>query len=77
MPRLFKLVRDTDHTGVSGTGHVADGVQFDDGIVVLRWFGPNASTVVWDNLTKAMNIHGHNGATRPEWADNPTKEPTT
>jgi len=68
-PRLFKLIRHQDVTGVSGEGHVADGVEFVDGTVVLRWFGDYASTVVWDDLATAMHVHGHDGRTRVEWAD--------
>lgn len=45
--RLFQLHRDEDPTGVSGPGIVADGVEFDDGTVVIRWRSEHASTVVW------------------------------
>lgn len=34
--RRFTLVRHDDVTGVSGTGVVADGVRFPDGVVALR-----------------------------------------
>lgn len=68
-PRRFYLYRQTDHTGVSGTGVVAYGVQFHDGPVVVRWNGTHASTVVWANLDDALAIHGHNGATVAIWID--------
>lgn len=32
----FELVRDVDVTGISGTGVVAEGVEFSDGTVALR-----------------------------------------
>jgi hypothetical protein len=64
MSRRFELHRDIDHTGISGTGVVAEGVQFSDGFTVLRWRGIHASTVVWESLTDAAEVHGHNGATR-------------
>lgn len=36
--RLFKLHRDADETGVSGTGVVAEGVEFHDGLAEeIRW----------------------------------------
>lgn len=35
-PRTFRLVRDEDVSGVSGTGAVADGVRWPDGTVTLR-----------------------------------------
>lgn len=66
--RLFILVRDEDVTGVSGTGTVAEGVEFSDGRVALRWIvGEHRSTVIWDNVESVVAIHGHNGATRLEW----------
>lgn len=63
----FVLRRDEDHTGVSGTGVVAEGVRFTDGTVVLRWRGAHASTVVWSALDDAVAVHGHDGATRVVW----------
>lgn len=66
-PSPFVLCRDTDVTGVSGTGVVAEGVQFGDGTVVIRWRGENASTVIWESLAHAMAIHGHDGKTRAIW----------
>ena len=38
--RTFRLIRDEDPTGISGTGSVAEGVEFDDGTVAMRWEGP-------------------------------------
>lgn len=63
-PRLFRLMRDVDQTGVSGPGHVADGVVWADGTVTLRWFGAHASTVCWAGIDDAVAVHGHGGATR-------------
>ncbi|MGW2495862.1 hypothetical protein ACWCV2_15360 [Streptomyces pseudogriseolus] len=70
-PRLFHLERDTDVTGVSGTGRVADGVQWPDGTVALRWIGDRPSTVLWGSVDDVAAIHGHGGATRIVWADEP------
>lgn len=66
--RLFHLQRDVDETGVSGAGHVADGVRWADGTVTLRWLGPYASTVIWQSLDHAMAVHGHDGKSRIVWA---------
>lgn len=63
-PRLFRLDRDTDITGVSGTGTVADGVVWPDGTVSIRWCGPRPSVVFWNSLENAKHVHGHAGATR-------------
>lgn len=67
--RLFTLHRAEDPTGVSGTGVVADGVEFDDDVVVLHWRGKHRSTTVWANLQDALAVHGHGGATRVVWRD--------
>jgi hypothetical protein len=68
-PRTFALVRDHDVTGVSGTGSVADGVQWPDGTVSVRWVGPHPSTVFWNSLDDALAVHGHGGHTRIVWDD--------
>jgi hypothetical protein len=62
--RRFRLERDGDVTGVSGVGVVAEGVQFTDGTVVLRWLGRTPSTVVWPDIVAARTVHGHDGRTR-------------
>jgi hypothetical protein len=67
--RTFVLHRNIDISGVSGTGIVAEGVQFSDATVVLRWLGEIPSTVNWRNIEDAMKIHGHNGATELVWID--------
>lgn len=69
--RLFVLYRSADATGVSGTGIVADGVQWPGGQVTIRWRGKHRSTVHWDELADVLAIHGHDGATRPVWLSTP------
>ena len=68
-PRAFRLVRDTDVTGVSGTGVVAEGVEFSDGSVALRWTSAWPTSVVFHDrgMDSVRAVHGHNGATRIEW----------
>jgi len=65
--RLFTFDRGQDVTGVSGVGPVAEGVQFFDGTVVIRWTSADASTVVWPDLDTAMRVHGYGGRTRVVW----------
>lgn len=72
IPRLFVLRRDRDVTGVSGLGDVADGVQWPDGSVVLRW-RERPSTAVWASLELMLSVHGHDGATRVVWTDEASK----
>lgn len=67
--RRFRLVRDVDITGVSGTGVVAYGIVFPDGHVATRWDGEVAQTCAWDSIGDVVKVHGHNGATRLEWID--------
>ena len=69
--RAFRLNRPTDVTGVSGTGIVAEGVEFTDGTVALRWIGKNPTSVVFhDNgIESVRTIHGHDGMTQVEFID--------
>lgn len=68
----FELHRDLDVSGVSGVGVVAEGVEFSDGAVVVRWItGEHRSTVVWPGIESVEAIHGHGGATRVVWLDSP------
>lgn len=72
--RTFYLVRYEDVSGVSGTGVVAQGVEFDDGTVAMRWMTEWPTSVVFhDRGAAALEaVHGHNGRTRIEWAAPPT-----
>lgn len=45
--RRFELHRFEDISGVSGTGIVADGVQFPDGVVAMRWRSDFPTSVVY------------------------------
>lgn len=74
--RRFELHRDVDETGISGTGVVAEGIAFSDGVVALRWIVPpgNAgygwptSVVFHDRGVESLQaVHGHNGKTRIVW----------
>jgi hypothetical protein len=72
-PRTFRLVRDEDVTGVSGTGTVADGVAWPDGSVSVRWRGEHPSAVFWDDMKAVEHVHGHGGRTQIEWDDVPAR----
>ena len=71
--KVFVLERQQDISGVSGTGIVADGVEFwdeDSGAttgVVLCWRMSAAGVPgigVYRNITDVEKIHGHNGSTK-------------
>lgn len=66
-PRPFALYRRQDVTGVSGTGVVATGAVFEDGVTVVRWFGVHPSTVIWPSLEDAAHVHLHGGKTQIVW----------
>lgn len=67
--RRFLLYRIEDESGVSGTGLVAEGVQFTGGKCVLFWVTTYKSIGVYDNLEQLEKIHGHNGKTKVVWVD--------
>lgn len=52
-PRVFHLIRQGDETGISGTGHVLDGVIWPDGQVVTKWCVPGKPSEV--NLSKSFD----------------------
>lgn len=65
----FELHRDNDETGVSGTGIVAEGVEFPGGLVVMKWRGDLSSVGIYKSIFELEQIHGHNGATRIVWLE--------
>jgi hypothetical protein len=67
--RRFYLVRDEDETGISGTGVVAEGLEFSDGSCVMRWLTDTTSTAIYRNVNDLIAIHGHGGKTTVGWID--------
>jgi hypothetical protein len=66
--RLFRLVRHTDPSGVHATGTLAEGVEWSDGTVALRWRGPWPSTSTWDGgVDSVLSVHGTGGRTQIHW----------
>lgn len=69
-PRRFRLLREEDETGVSGTGEVAQGVLFFDGWFALHWIRePALMTTVYNDLDRMIAVHGHGGKTRIDFID--------
>ena len=68
-PRAFVLQRNEDETGVSGTGIVAEGVEFSDGTVALRWTSAWPTSVVFHDrgIDSVVHVHGHGGKTQVVW----------
>lgn len=67
--RTFRLIRAEDETGVSGTGTVAEGVEFDNGKAVLSWLTRYQSIAIYQSIGDVEAIHGHNGKTQVVWDD--------
>lgn len=67
----FQLVRTEDVSGQSGTGAVAEGVEFTDGCVAMRWRVQPCSVAVYDSIQDVIAIHGHEGRTTVQYLDPP------
>jgi hypothetical protein len=66
--RMYYLCRKEDVSGTSGTGHIAELAEFDDGAVVVRWVAEMnavgvASTTVFESINDLLKVHGHEGRT--------------
>lgn len=67
--RRFNLVRREDVSGVSGTGIVAQGIEFDNGKASMCWLGTYHTIENADNIHVIERIHGHDGRTTISWID--------
>lgn len=61
--RTFKLHRLIDVSGVSGSGIVAEGVEFKNGQCALHWLTRFESIGLYPSRDVLMQVHGHDGAT--------------
>jgi hypothetical protein len=57
--RTFTLRRESDVSGVSGTGIVLEGTLFTTGVVVVHWLTPppRGSIAIFDTLDQLLSIH--------------------
>lgn len=67
--RRFVLVRTEDVSGTSGTGVVAEGIEFSNGQIVIHWLSQLESVNVYANTKVLEQLHGHGGRTVVEWID--------
>jgi hypothetical protein len=67
--RRFYLERIEDESGVSGTGKVAEGVEFEDGAVAMQWLSHKTSITFFRNIRNLKSIHGHGGKTKVVFID--------
>lgn len=77
--RPFVLARHEDPTGISGTGIVAEGVEWTGGSAELHWMTEHETFVHWPGgVDSILAVHGHSGATICRWLDEPEPPaPTT
>jgi hypothetical protein len=69
--RRFHFERNTDLSGVSGVGRIAEGCLFvDTGDVVVHWLGKHPSINIYKSLEDVIFVHGHLGATEIIFDDN-------
>ncbi len=69
MFKRFILYRTEDACGVSGTGKVAEGIQFSSNKCVISWISKIPSVEVYDSIDEISRIHGHSGKTEVRWID--------
>ena len=67
--RRFVMNRTKDETGVSGTGIVAEGLQFSSRKCVISWLSETPSIEIYDSIEEVRRIHGHQGETQIKWID--------
>lgn len=72
--RRFYLQRTEDVSGISGTGIVAEGVEFTSGMCALTWLSPHRTVEVSESIKTIVELHGHEGRTELVWLDKEKKK---
>jgi hypothetical protein len=67
--RRFFVQRNTDASGVSGTGKVAEGCLYDNHWIGLVWLGKHVTLSFYPSIDEVIAIHGHGGNTSIVWID--------
>ncbi len=82
--RIGHILRHEDESGISGTGIVAEWIEYSDGEVVVHWLSHTPSTNHYRNFKQVDAIHGHGGRTelvtiweQPKPGAEPEEEPET
>jgi len=55
--KVFRMIRQKDISGISGTGHVLDGIIFDDGTTVVKWRSNHSSISIFSSYDDFKTIH--------------------
>ena len=53
----FKMIRNSDETGVSGTGTVLDGIVFPNGVCCVQWRGATPCVTIWPSFDAFKQVH--------------------
>lgn len=67
--RRWELHRFEDVSGVSGTGKVAEGIEFSNGKCAFTWLSEWPMVITADNLADIRRVHGHGGKTVVVYVD--------
>jgi hypothetical protein len=67
--KRFILLRHKDTSGISGTGVVAEGVRFTNGMCAMTWLTEYTSYNLYPSISYIEAVHGHNGQTEVVWLD--------
>jgi len=67
--RRFELHRGADVSGISGTGIVAEGVEFTNGMCAITWNSPHRTVTFSESIKSVGAVHGHEGSTKIVWID--------
>lgn len=62
--KKFYLLRSEDVHGSSGTGVVAEGIVFDNGMVAMTWNSDIPTVTTFRRITDIEKLHGHEGRTK-------------
>jgi len=75
--KLFELHKAKVVDGHLNTYAVAEGVEYTDGTVAMRWLGENPTSVTHDSMESVNRIHVHasglSGAQSVVWIFEPVK----
>lgn len=67
--RRFQLHRKEDESGVSGTGIVAEGIEFTSGAVAMTWYSHQRCFNFYESIKTVEELHGHDGKTEIVFLD--------
>ncbi|KKM94418.1 hypothetical protein LCGC14_1198390 [marine sediment metagenome] len=55
--RVFKVIRNKEDGTKYEKGHLIDGIEFDDGTVVIKWRSNRSSVAIYQNYNDFYELH--------------------